>query len=304
MKGMFMYAVKFNKTLTSWDTSKVQDMSYMFYGATLYNNEADIAFNWDTSKVTNMSYMFGATNNFNCDIHNWNTSLVTNMSYMFYQANAFNNFIGAWTTSSVTNMNYMFYGADVFDQNISSWDVSLVGANHSNFDTNTIGTWIAGEKPNFTVGAGSTPLKLFITDSVYSGNLGGITGADAKCATDTNHPGIGAYKALLSGTARTQSPELDWVLAAATVYQRLDNVSVTTTTASKNFNSISAAFELSGDVFWTGLNSASWSVSSDHCSNWTSDLASMSGAVSSVSTWNSSTETCDQLKPILCIEQP
>jgi surface protein len=304
MKGMFMYAVKFNKTLTSWDTSKVQDMSYMFYGATLYNNEADIAFNWDTSKVTNMSYMFGATNNFNCDIHIWNTSLVTNMSYMFYQANAFNNFIGAWNTSNVSNMNYMFYGADIFDQNISSWDVSLVGANHSNFDTSTVGTWIAGEKPNFTAGAGSTPLSIFITESVYSGNLGGITGADAKCASDTNHPGIGTYKALLGGTARSQSPVFDWILAASTVYQRLDNVSVMTTTASKNFNSISAAFELSGDVFWTGIDSASWSVAGTHCNDWTSDLNSMSGTVSSVSTWSSSTETCDQLKPILCIEQP
>jgi hypothetical protein len=201
-------------------------------------------------------------------------------------------------------MNNMFQGASVFVMDIRNWNVSLVNANHSDFDTSTSVSWLAAYKPFFPIAAGSTPLKLFVTDTLYDGNLGGITGADLKCASDSNNPGMGTYKAFLGvPLTRGHSPEVDWVLGPSKVYQRNDSVTVTTTSASKNFSSITSPFELSGDVFWTGIDSASWSTSTDYCDGWTSNLSSKSGTVSSVSTWNSSLETCDQLKPILCIGQ-
>ena len=68
---------------------------------------------WNTSKVTNMSFMFlnagyNATT-FTLDLSSWNTSSVTDMGYMFYGAgySATSWSIGdlsSWNTSSVTNI--------------------------------------------------------------------------------------------------------------------------------------------------------------------------------------------------------
>ena len=88
-----------------WDTSKVTDMSYMFYDAKEFNEDISL---WDTSNVTDMSYMFQCTN-FNQDIGVWDTSNVTNVSWMFHDAYNFNQDIGRWDTSKVTNMSMMFY---------------------------------------------------------------------------------------------------------------------------------------------------------------------------------------------------
>jgi surface protein len=78
---------------------------------------------WDTSGVTDMSYLFcgrsgtsdcnTAAVSFNEDISAWDTSGVTAMDYMFNKASAFNQDIGAWDTSGVTTMDYMFQSASV-----------------------------------------------------------------------------------------------------------------------------------------------------------------------------------------------
>ena len=52
------------------DTSKVTDMSYLFYG-TIF--DGDIS-NWDVSNVENMNYMF-YNSQFNQDISKWNINL-------------------------------------------------------------------------------------------------------------------------------------------------------------------------------------------------------------------------------------
>ena len=54
MAGMFSYADEFNQPL-NFDTSKVIDMSYMFYNAYNFNQPLNFT---DTSNVTDMSYMF------------------------------------------------------------------------------------------------------------------------------------------------------------------------------------------------------------------------------------------------------
>ena len=78
------------------------------------------------SSVTNMSYMFSGASVFNQSIVNWDVSNIINMQDMFNNAFAFNQYIGDWNVSNVTNMQGIFYGASVFDQNIGSWDVTSV----------------------------------------------------------------------------------------------------------------------------------------------------------------------------------
>lgn len=68
------------------------------------------------------------------------------------------------------------------------------------------------------------PCTIFVTATKYNGNLGGISGADAKCASDANNPKDGTYKALIGGTTRrgTAGNQLDWVIKPSTAYQRRD----------------------------------------------------------------------------------
>lgn len=67
--------------------------------------------NWNTENVTNMSSLFLGDTLFNEDISLWNTAKVTDMSNMFNGASSFNHNIGGWNTSSVTTMTNMFKDA-------------------------------------------------------------------------------------------------------------------------------------------------------------------------------------------------
>ena len=111
--------------MSEWDVSNVTKMSYMFCGASSFNQDVS---EWDVSNVTNMSYMFcGAyASSFNQDVSDWDVSNVTNMSYIFHGASSFNQDISEWDVSNVTNMSDTFHGASSFNQDISEWDVSNV----------------------------------------------------------------------------------------------------------------------------------------------------------------------------------
>ena len=82
---------------------------------------------WNTSKVTNMSKMFYNASKFNEDIGGWDTSKVTDMCSMFHEAHNFNQDIGRWDTSNVTDMSRMFEYATEFKQDyIINWNTSNV----------------------------------------------------------------------------------------------------------------------------------------------------------------------------------
>lgn len=107
------------------DLTGTTDLSFMFSGCTALTSIANMN-SWNVSAVTNMSNMFFGDTVFNQDISSWDVGLVTNMSNMFLAAASFNQNIGSWNVSNVTNMSSMFEQATAFDQNIGSWDVSAV----------------------------------------------------------------------------------------------------------------------------------------------------------------------------------
>lgn len=149
MKEMFFAARKFNQSLTSFNTSRVRDMSLMFYVAETFNQSLahfdtsrvrrmycmfcfayDFQQNissWNTSSVITMNSMFLNTKVFNTDISSWNVSKVRDFAAMFNEAVAFNQSISSWNMTSACNMEIMFSGAAAFNQNLNRWGDMLDG---------------------------------------------------------------------------------------------------------------------------------------------------------------------------------
>jgi surface protein len=119
MSGLFQDESDFNENISHWDTTNVQDMSYMFYNSPFNQNIS----NWNTENVTNMESMFSISP-FNQDISNWNTENVQYMGYMFSWSQ-FNQNISNWNTTNVQEMSGMFSRSQ-FNQDISNWNTTNV----------------------------------------------------------------------------------------------------------------------------------------------------------------------------------
>ena len=124
MSNMFCRAkVMGNLDFSNWDTSKVNDMSYMFDNSTGLNENKYInkyrienysyltgLNNWNLQSVQDMYYMFNSSiyYDFQDKELTWNTNNVTDMSHMFTYCNAYNFPKLSFDTRNVTNMSYMF----------------------------------------------------------------------------------------------------------------------------------------------------------------------------------------------------
>lgn len=117
-------ALKNVNGISTWDTSNVVIMDYMFFNC--FKLQADIS-SWNTSKVEYMNYVFSGCNLPQVNLANWDVSNVVSMKNMF------NNFSGAiygisdWNVSNVKAMNGMFARSSIGgDLDLSNWDVSNV----------------------------------------------------------------------------------------------------------------------------------------------------------------------------------
>lgn len=140
------------------DTSRVKNMSYMFYmGLDAATNgsaltKLDVS-NFNTANVTNMSNMFCGCDSLTSLNLNFNTTNVTDMSYMFYDCSALPKLDLNFDTSKVTTMKSMFaYCWGLNSLNVSSFDTisvgtmsdmfnachSLTSLNVSNFNTSNV----------------------------------------------------------------------------------------------------------------------------------------------------------------------
>jgi hypothetical protein len=159
--------------------------------------------------------------------------------------------------------------------------------------------------------------RIFNTNPISNGNLGGIAGADALCDLSPNKPPIlpNQYKALLVGAGRIASVnpnagdgQVDWVLKPNIKYFRAAGI-IQIQTANANslfsFNLINS-FDLSGTHF-TGLN-GNWTTSST-CGSWSSASGGVFGvtgqtSVSSIASINNGTTACNSSTiTLLCVQQ-
>ncbi|UOY07396.1 BspA family leucine-rich repeat surface protein [Muricauda sp. SCSIO 64092] len=168
MKQMFANctSLKGTTSFSTWNTSNVTDMSFMFSGATVFNEDIG---SWNTGGVTDMRFMFSAAITSNQDISSWNTSGVTDMDNMFNGATAFDQDIGSWDTSNVTDMSAMFSNANAFNKDISSWNTGNVDNmrqmfwNASAFDQD-VGLWNTSSVTNM--------YAMFYQATAFNGNIG------------------------------------------------------------------------------------------------------------------------------------
>lgn len=162
--------------------------------------------------------------------------------------------------------------------------------------------------------------RFFPTATSYSGNLGGASGADAKCNTDANRPSTtSTYKALITDSSRRAcstancsggiSENQDWVLYPNKTYYRADGTTVVMTTNSAGITSFPLNAGMAtgaANTHWTGMN-ADWTNNTNSCSNWISTSGNGTAGVinntSSFAIFNLS-QSCNQPNVFLmCVER-
>ena len=170
--------------------------------------------------------------------------------------------------------------------------------------------------------------RFFITSSQYDGNLGGTSGADSKCSSDSNRPNDGSsYKAFVGTSGRyacgttsdctNPSENSDWVIKPNKNYVRAtDGTSLFTSNAAGIFlssGSMSNTFESGAQkAYWAGFSSVNiWNYSTTNCSDWTSSSSGLQGRLGlSDSTGyfnavrdNTTSPNCNTMQYLLCVEQ-
>ena len=135
MSFMFYLCSNLNSlNLSKFNTSNVTNMSYMFEGCSKIKS-LNLS-NLDTSKVTNMSYMFeGCSKIKSLNLSNLDTSKVTDMRNMFNANTNLNSInLSSFNTSKVTNMSSMFYNSpDIEKIDISSFTSESLTSNSEMF---------------------------------------------------------------------------------------------------------------------------------------------------------------------------
>jgi hypothetical protein len=104
--------------ISTWDVSRVTDMSSLFEGK---DCNPPIA-NWNISSVLSFSKMFKDAVKFNQPISSWQTGAATTMTSMFENAIAFNEPLAGWDVSRVTSFDNMFFKTSRFDQRLC-WSI-------------------------------------------------------------------------------------------------------------------------------------------------------------------------------------
>jgi hypothetical protein len=131
LSNLFWGRLRFNNSLSSWDTSRVTNMSGMFGfqgqsdGPRYGFNHPSIQY-WNVSNVENFQGMFNTNYAFDQNVLNgWLVNSAINMEAMF-QESRISDDLSSWTTNSVTNMHKMFRNAWYFNRDISMWNVNNV----------------------------------------------------------------------------------------------------------------------------------------------------------------------------------
>jgi len=164
--------------------------------------------------------------------------------------------------------------------------------------------------------------RIFVTDTAYTGNLGGSFQADTKCNSDANKPsgtGPSAFMAMIADNFRHACTSAGcsggvgenslWVLDPDTAYVRVDGTVIGTTDSSGIFPGLSLDNAITTDPVdvWTGIE-VDWTRTATDCSSWSNvgiDIGVYgSGNVDTIiDLLDTGFALCSELKRIVCVEQ-
>lgn len=164
-------------------------------------------------------------------------------------------------------------------------------------------------------GGSATPetrLRVFITSVAYSGNLGGLAGADALCTNAARAANKGGtWKAFLSSTTEDALSRIADVgpwhqeLSDGTLVRTFNNKANLTTSPLTTLyvNEQGGGFQSSPDTYWSGTLQTGLRAF-ETCAGWTTDSSSQRGHRGSAGTWaGQAAPTCDSAEAIVCFEQ-
>ena len=118
-------------SITNWDTSKVTDMSNLFYNCTSLKSIKGIS-KLDTSNITNASNLFSNCINLTSidDISQWKMDKLSDMSNMFYNCKNIVSLpdISTWNTKNIKDMRNTFCNCSSLKNlpDISKWSIENV----------------------------------------------------------------------------------------------------------------------------------------------------------------------------------
>lgn len=177
---------------------------------------------------------------------------------------------------------------------------------------NTVGTFASGTTvqgmPTMTVAT------IFETSTSYDGNLGGISGADAKCATRAAAAGLaGTYKAMIS--AGTTYARQRLAIQGSVVNTHGQTVATSRSTmwspSWSNAINYTESNVSSGAGVWTGFDGGGTGKLNPNymCDRFTSSSSSKSGQwglgwISNFQATAYSTSACNSSISIVCMSQP
>ena len=165
--------------------------------------------------------------------------------------------------------------------------------------------------------------RIFTTSTTYSGNLGGIAGADSKCQARAQAAGLtGSWKALISVnwmTARSRSTHNAIVVNMAgdivafgfrDLFVSLYPNQTNTSKQYRNMINITELGTVSGGIWWNGTT-PSGEFAGNSCNNWTSGDGSVFGHYGDCSSFDNQgffgtsnqNYNCNNLRPIVCFEE-
>jgi len=251
---------------------------------------------------------------------------------------------GGWTAASVTDPGYTLYtrsttgGCPSTSTKTCSKTVYRYGTNSSTCTSNSVsgGTYYAMVKfknwgyafqgppiyyrikatvSGCTGGGGGTTSrkKVFVTSTSWNGNLGGVSGANAKCQAAANSAGLsGTYKAWISTSSSSPSSSF---AKSSNGYEDTKGNKIADSWSDLTDGSIDRKINYTegGSTFtkgvWTGTTKNGTLESSTRtCSNWTTNSSSKKGRRGysnySSSAWTDYyTSTCNGTRSLYCFQQ-
>jgi hypothetical protein len=153
---------------------------------------------------------------------------------------------------------------------------------------------------------------MFVTQSTFNGNLGGVTGADAKCNADANRNPAKTYRALIMAAGQRELG-LNWALAPSTTYKKSDGVTVLGQTDDQGrlVFPLTNALVTEEVAHWTGIDHIGWTPTWD-CSGWTASTGGMMGGAFGQAGYTNRTDFyfinhsppgCNYTNRLVCVEQ-